>query len=61
MGLNPRLFILESIALTTEPTVPLLFSFVFYIVMQQVANHKGFYIIKEEETNTEEEGTKAES
>jgi len=29
--------------------------------MQQVANHKGFYIIKEEETNTEEEGTKAES
>jgi len=28
--------------------------------MQQVANHKGFYITKEEGTNIEE-GTKAES
>jgi len=29
--------------------------------MQQVANYKGFYNIKEEGTNNEEEGTKTES
>jgi len=29
--------------------------------MQQVANHMGFYTIKEEGTNIEEEGNKAES
>jgi len=28
--------------------------------MQQVANHKGFYTIKEEGTNIEEEGTNIE-
>jgi len=38
--------------------VPLLFSFVFYIIN---SNHKDFYIIKEEGTNIKEEETKAES